>query len=117
MELYDAFTLNIEIESLANAHFRREEACRRRAATLMAQAERHAAIAKRLSAMQEELPWQDTEEFNTLSRHFYSAFDHALLAADQIVGGEEGREASGEAPERAVEHKEGWPDPGAEIPF
>ncbi len=117
MELYDAFTLNIEIESLANAHFRREEACRRRSATLIAQAERHAAIAKRLSAMEEELPWRDTVEFNTLSRHFYSAFDDALLAADLIVGGVEGRERLDETPEQAAEHKEGWPDPGADIPL
>jgi hypothetical protein len=117
MELYDAFTLNIEIESLANAHFRREAACRRRAATLIAQAERHAATAKRLSTMQAELPWHDTVEFNNLSRHFYAAFGDALLAADQIVAGEEGREASDETPEPAAEHKEGWPDPGGDIPF
>jgi hypothetical protein len=117
MELYDAFILNIEIESLGNAHRRREEACRRRAAALIARAERHAAIAKRLSAMQAELPWRDTEQFNTLSRHFYAAFGDALLAADQIVGGVEGREPSGETPEQAAEHKEGWPNPDAEILF
>ncbi len=91
MNQQDALIFLVEIESLADAHRRRGEECRRRAAILLNCGERHTSHANRLTATamaMEKLPWTSPEgpEAKDLRRHFSAAFGRALTAADEMMG-------------------------------
>ena len=91
MNQQDALIFLVEIESLADAHRRRGEEYRRRAAILLNCAERHTSHADRLTATamaMEESPWTSPEgpEAKALRRNFVSVFGRALTAADEMMG-------------------------------